>query len=286
MKMNYKYLYFSIYIILFTVSCQKEYSLEGNQFSTGSLKSSSSGYCLPEHIIGIYKEGKILNDSNYIEVEVNVTQAGYYSIITNTVNGYYFKGTGIFSSAGSNTVQLAGDGTPLAAGNNNFTIAYDTSVCSITVNVQPAVVTTPAVFALQGSPNKCMVDTVFGIYIKNISLTTTNYVKVGVDVSTIGSYNISTNAVNGYSFSGSGLFTSTGVQTIILAASGTPLKEGIDQFIVSAATSSCSFSDTVLNAIAVTNNDHFPLTYGSYWNYDNLFSPGDTLKRNIIDSVE
>ncbi len=47
---------------------------------------------------------------------------------------------------------------------------------------------------------------------------------------TTGSCAISTNTVNGYSFSDAGFFTTTGPQTITLKGIGKPLVEGIDQF--------------------------------------------------------
>ena len=216
---------------------------------------------------------------------MNVTQPGFYSINTNSVNGYSFGGTGNFSNTGSNVVKLAGIGKPILQGDNDFAITYDTSVCKIVVNVQPAEIITPAVFTLQGTPNACMIDTVFGDYLKNITLSNTSYVRIGVDVTTKGTYNISTNAINGYSFSGSGQFASTGIQTVTLTASGTPLNDGANLFTVTAGSSTCSFSVTVLNPVGVKNQDHFPLTYNSYWTYDDLLSPGDTLKRIINDSV-
>jgi hypothetical protein len=75
--------------------------------------------------------------TNYIEVEVNVTQPGFYSVHTNTVNGYSFTGSGNFSTTGSNVINLAGNGKPIVEGNNDFAITYDTSVCHIIVNVEP-----------------------------------------------------------------------------------------------------------------------------------------------------
>lgn len=284
MKMKLTYIFLTI-ILLCIYSCQKEYSFEGGQVSTGSLKNQVTGQCLPDKVNGIYTVGKALSDTNYIEVTVNVTQPGFYSITTNAVNGFFFSATGSFSNTGSNIVKLAGSGKPVAQGNNNFAITYDTSVCNIIVAVEPTETTTPAVFTLQGSPNSCMVDTVFGNYVENIVLTNTSYVKIGVDVTTRGTYNISTNAVNGYSFSASGIFGSMGIQTITLTASGTPLLEGVNVFTITAGPSSCTFPVTVLHPLAVTNNDHFPLTYNSYWTYDDLLSPGDTLKRTITDSV-
>lgn len=69
-------------------------------------------------------------------------------------------------------------------GDDNFVITYDTSVCDIIVTVQPTAATSPAVFTLRGSPNACMTDTVYGDYLKNMPLSTSSYLRVGVDVTT------------------------------------------------------------------------------------------------------
>lgn len=142
-----------------------------------------------------------------------------------------------------------------------------------------------AVFTLQGSPSACMNASIYGNYIKIFVLATTNKVNVDINVTTAGSYTISTNTVNGYKFSASGTLTTTGIQTISLAASGTPLIEGINVFTITAGSSSCTFSVTVTGPPPVVQGNHFPLTTNSFWIYDDLFNPGDTVKRTVIDSV-
>lgn len=109
-------------------------SFEKGQTSTGSLQSAS-GDCLPKTVNGNYVAGKALNDSNSIVLTVNVTKAGRYTVSTDTVNGYYFKSSGNFTTVGANTVQLKGFGTPITTGNDNFVVVYDTSACSINITV-------------------------------------------------------------------------------------------------------------------------------------------------------
>ena len=284
--MNKKFVSFlSITLFLsFIFSCQKEISSEEGPASVGSLKKDLNGDCLPINIGGVYTAGQNLGDTNYIEVEVNVTTGGSYLIKTDTVNGYSFKTTGRFTNTGSIRVRLTGAGKPITAGNNNFTIRYDTSICQVSVTVRNNG-TGPAAFTLQGAPNICMNDTVVGSYVKGSTLDTASKVKLSVNVTSPGTYTISTNTVNGYSFSGSGSFSATGVQTISLAASGTPVNQGTNVFTVTAGTSSCTFSVTVLAAIIITNNDYFPLTTNSHWTYDDLYHAGDSVKRTIIDTL-
>jgi hypothetical protein len=143
----------------------------------------------------------------------------------------------------------------------------------------------PASFTLQGSPNSCIVDTVIGGFIKGVAADTSSHVIVAVNVTTPGTYSVSTSTVNGYSFSSSGTFSSAGVQTVSLVASGTPLNAGTDVFTVNAGSSTCTFSIAVLATIVATNNDLFPLTMSSFWNYDDLYYKGSTVKTIIIDTA-
>jgi hypothetical protein len=272
----------TIFLYLF-FSCQKEINFEASPPSVGSLKKDLNNNCLPIITGGTYFAGQNIGDSNYIEVEVNVTIPGSYIISTNTVNGYSFKTTGRFTNTGSARIRLTGIGKPIAAGNNNFIVRYDTSSCQVSIPVSNSGNT--ASFTLQGSPNTCMNDTVVGSYVKACLLDTSNKVKISVNVTIPGTYTISTNTINGYNFSRSGSFTATGIQTIILAASGTPVNQGTDVFTVTGGASTCTFSIPVLPAIVPPNNDYFPLTTNSHWTYDDLFRPGDSVTRKIIDSV-
>ena len=130
-----------------------------------------------------------------------------------------------------------------------------------------------------------MNDTVYGSYVKDIALDTSAKVKISLNVIAPGTYSITTNTANGYSFSASGTFSSTGTQTILLNASGTPVNSGADVFTVTTQNSSCSFPVNVLLPVVISNNDHYPLTDNSYWTYDDLLHPGDTIKRMIADTI-
>ena len=269
--------------ILLLFSCQREYSLENGQRAKGSLQSDISKDCLPKTIAGNYTQGISLNDSNFISVTVNVKQTGLFTISTDTVNGYYFNASGKFAAIGIIQVTLNGKGKPAAIGSDNFKVSFDTSTCNFQISTLAQNPT--AAYTLHGSPNTCMNFTMHGILAKNIPSTDSNYVSIELDVSSPGVYSIKTNTVNGYYFSGTGKVTATGIQKVNLKATGTPIQSGNDLFTVNAITTNCSFTDTVVTAVAVTNPDHFPLTANSYWNYDNLMSTGDTLNRKIVDSA-
>ena len=117
--------------IIVVAGCQKELSFEGSRTpAEGSLQSEASGDCLPKLVNGIYEAAQpLVADTNTTEVSVNVTRTGSYTVYTDTVNGYYFRGTGLFTVTGVNTVKLQSSGTPFVAGVNNFKVFFDSTEC-------------------------------------------------------------------------------------------------------------------------------------------------------------
>ena len=83
-----------------------------------------------------------------------------------------------------------------------------------------------AKYSFDGGTGTCTGVTVSGNFTAGTAATSSNTATINVNVDSIGSYVISTNTVNGVSFSGSGEFISTGPQTVILTASGTPASAG------------------------------------------------------------
>ncbi len=284
MKTTLLYLLVCSIFIAFFISCSKEYSYEGNLASAGTLLKDANGNCSPITAGGIYIAGKKLNDSNFIQAQVHVTAKGRYTITTDTINGFSFSTSGSFSDTGDVSVKLQGIGSPAAMGTNMFIVRYNSSSCNATINVTDSLHV--AQYTLQGSPNSCISDSLTGSYIKGSLLDTSNKLILTLNVTKPGSYFISTDTVNGYNFSAAGTFASTGNQTVTLLANGTPTNAGTDLFKVSGGSSGCSFSNTVYTAIIITNNnDHFPLTAKSYWNYDDLKNTGDTIARMISDTI-
>jgi hypothetical protein len=239
-------------IILFTAfySCQKELSLEFGTPASGTLQSSA-GDCLPKTVAGSYIANKAINDSNFIEVTVNVLTLGSYTIYTDSVNGYAFKATGAFTTTGSNTVRLKGSGRPVSPGVDNFTVIFDSSFCSVAVTVLPSGSSGgPAAFTLAGAPGGCTAFDLGSVtYYKDTTLDGRHVVKLNVNVTTVGSYSITTNTVNGYFFSTSGTFGATGTTQVTLQGSGKPLAAGTNNFTVTAGGSTCTFS-VVVTAVA------------------------------------
>ncbi|MEO8415019.1 MAG: hypothetical protein ABI472_15225 [Ginsengibacter sp.] len=120
---------------------------------------------------------------------------------------------------------------------------------------------------LGDSSGNCKPVTLAGTYTQGIALTAANTAQVQVTVASVGTYSIATNTINGVNFSKTGTFTSTGVQTISLTGSGTPLNAGLQNFSVTFGTSACSFGITFLAGV-IPSGDYFPLTLNSNWTYD------------------
>lgn len=99
-----------------------------------------------------------------------------------------------------------------------------------------------AAFSLSSSAGNCSNADVQGTYMKGTALSQSNSVTLDVNVTTPGDWSVSTSTVNGFKFSGTGTFSSTGGQTITLQGSGTPTAGTATIFPVTAGSSTCSFT--------------------------------------------
>lgn len=100
-----------------------------------------------------------------------------------------------------------------------------------------------AQYSFSGATAACTGATLSGTFTAGTAVTDGNRVVLNVVVDSIGTYSISTGTVNGISFSGSGTFTATGAQTVVLTATGTATAAGTFNFTVGSA--GCTFSVTV-----------------------------------------
>jgi len=246
MKNIFRICLFCFFTFSILLSCIKEESLENGLVGRGFLQSEVSGECLNKFVAGNYLVNQSLTDSNFIEVEVDVTTVGKFTITTDAVNGFTFGGSGEFTSTGINVVKLKGSGKPLTEGDYSFIVKMDSSECIIDIPVLASGSSgTSAVFTLSGSPDTCTQVIISGNYTKGIPLTVLNKVALVVNVSTPGKYTIATNTVNGYGFSGTGNFSTTGIQPVVLNATGTPLASGKNMFSVAMGGNTCSFTINV-----------------------------------------
>jgi len=239
---------YSLLLILLSVlfySCEKEYSLEGKLVGGTSVFTfnGAPGNCTSALITGSYVAGTAMGASNKATVTVNVTTAGTYSVSTPVVNGISFSGSGTFAATGPQTIALTATGTPLSSG--TFPFIPGTNGCSFSVVVTGGGGSSggTAVYTLNGAPASCTSFTPAGTYTAGTALGSGNFATVSVNVTTIGTYTISTNTVNGISFSGTGTFTATGNQSVQLKGSGTPAAGGT--FTYTPGTNGCTFPITV-----------------------------------------
>ncbi len=229
--------------------------------------SGSPAVCVNATVGGVYTVNTALALSNTLTIEVDVTTTGTYVIAASPVptNGFAFTGSGTFTSPGKQLVTLTGTGTPQRAEISAVSVTNISSTCTIPVTVQPA--SAPAVFTLDGTPATCTGFTVAGVYTAGSAASAGNTVKLNVTVTTAGSYNITTNTVNGISFSGTGTLA-LGAQTIILTATGIPTLAGTFNTFKPNIATTCDFAVTFVPAAVPLNGDYFPLTNNSWWSYD------------------
>lgn len=273
-----KRLFFLLYAgaLCFLTACQKEVSFELNgAASSGTLQADAGGECLPKTVQGIYETGKVLDAAvNFIDVQLSATTPGAYRVYSDTINGIYFQATGSLASMGLSTVRLVGTGTPLDAGTHDFTIFYDGSSCTVPVTTQAAGSAGNAVFTLAGEPGTCQDPVKSGDYIAGQAMTPANTVVIAVNVTVVGNYSIASIESNGIIFSGTGVLTNTGAQTITLTASGTPNVAGPTNIPLTAGAGNCTFNIDVADAPEL---DYFPLTAGSNWSYQYDGNANDSL---------
>lgn len=230
------------------IACQKELQFEPSGIAAGTLKKDAAGDCMPSAVTGIYKVDSTLTSDNFIDVNVDVTNTGTYTIVSDTVNGFSFKGAGSFTATGTNIVRLQGTGKPIAAGVSSFVIKYGTSSCVMDITVM-GIAGSNADFLLGGSPSSCAGFTLgSGTYTAGQPLLPTNNAVTQVQVLATGSYAIGTDTINGMYFRAVGAFSTLGVQSLTIVGQGTPVIAGSFNFTLKNATSSCTFSITVAPA--------------------------------------
>lgn len=105
--------------------------------------------------------------------------------------------------------------------------------------------------------SNCGFTSVQGDYNVGSSLTNANTVTFQVNVTQVGTYSITTSTIQGFQFSGSGSFTVTGIQNLILKGTGASVNIGTYTFLVSAGSSTCTFPVTVsIQLPGNIDNDH------------------------------
>lgn len=232
-----------------TEDCLNYWSLADNEWKSvcGQMgKSVFTVDCSNSKAMGSYVKGKDLTNSNYLSIAVNVTKIGNYTITGTTSNGYNFYGTGVFLNTGTQTVQVPGQGNPQNVQTDNIAIDANGTEVTCTPAVSVSVLSPSGTYTMS-----CGSATVNGVYKVGTALTSSNTITLPVNVSALGSYTITTNTVDGISFSGSGTFTSTGNQNITLNGSGTPSSTSVKKMTITSDSQGGVSTTCSVNVIVV-----------------------------------
>ena len=188
-------------------------------FTLGGQPNTCTGVVLG---LSPYYPGLPMTAGNTAEIQVNVTTAGNYSITTQVLNGIKFEATGFLNTTDTKIV-LTASGTPVVGSYTEYyPIQFGGNECGLSITFGAAV--SSSTFTLGGTTGcNAMVH---GTYTEGIPVNQTNYATVSVDVPSTGTYYLTTDVINGISFSGSGVFTTTGPTTVKLYANGTPVNAG------------------------------------------------------------
>ena len=231
--------------LFFIITCKKEFSYEGGSQAEYTFVGAPDT-CMDARISGEYNIGVPADSLNNVLVYIVVTSSGSAQITTEEEDGISFS-TGklaLTEDSLNHGIIFLCHGTPTAAGTFIFDIS-GTPGCSFTITVTPPA---PAGYTLSGAPNDCGNPVEQGTYSEGVAMTNSNVVTINVEVAAKGPYTMTTDKVNGISFSGSGTFSSTGAQQVILQATGTPDIAELTHLILSADDSKCSFYVSVANA--------------------------------------
>lgn len=227
----------------------------------------SSAQCNLVKANGVFKQGETLTLANYLTIPVTVTQPGTYTVSATTTNGYYFNTSGTFPNAGAYVLNLPGVGTP----NTGYDTGNTGDAVTISLNGKDAACV-PNIFVEKANVDfsiSCAGINAEGSYFIGIPLTASNKLTVSVNVTNTGFWSMKTNTVNGYSFSATGTFTTTGNQTVELLGTGTPTASGVNNFNLSSnattvAGASCSGIPVTVASVGYTVNCANAVQNGTY----------------------
>jgi hypothetical protein len=250
-----------VIIILWAISCKKDYSYEGGIITfvaKGSLQDTL-GNCQGITVRGAYIKDSALTANNYITVNANITVAGKYRMYTDTVNGCYFLDSGTVLNTGLQSFKLQGYGKPISPVFGSFAVHFDSTVCSFVIP------TDSAVYTFNSPMGSCPNIKVSGRYFAGATLNTADTVSVPIAVTVPGAYSMEIATTNGMSFSSNGIFPKTGNYNITLKGYGSPYNGGVTTMPINVANVNCSFQINVL--IDTSMNWQFTAEGKTHWGF-------------------
>lgn len=201
--------------------------------------------CNGASVEGEYMIGRALDGTNKMVLVVDVQSTGYWSVSSNTINGYSFRGSGTFTQTGAGQViELLGTGAPIASGTNSFNLTSNSDAGTRTNCMGVEVVVKPIRYSID-----CSNAIVAGVYKQDEAMTASNTVTIKANILATGETSIRTNTVAGIYFTSGPLsFDTLGEREIILTAVGTPTAPGMQTYTLDAATgmiATCAFDVSI-----------------------------------------
>ncbi|WP_160710933.1 hypothetical protein [Chitinophaga solisilvae] len=125
-----------------------------------------------------------------------------------------------------------------------------------------------------------------GIFKTGVNVTGTAFLRVTVNVSQPGTWTMTTGTVNGITFSGTGVFTSPGRQTIVLPATGTPRRDGVHVFPLRSPQMECNVMVVVSPAAAVADDYYYRMTVAGKPYEQHVREDNNYIASSGVDGVE
>lgn len=207
--------------------------------------------CSNSKIIGEYQVGVPTTGGNYLEVSLDVVEAGTYLIELQTGKGVFFQKSGTFSAPGPYTIQLPATGTPNEAGVFAFPLTlngeeFDPS-CLKEMTIKPAE------SRFQFVSSSCGLTATDKLVRGEAS--TGKTITVKVEVLSAGTFSFYTDNVAGVKYSVNNVTLAEGVHDVILYSNGNaPSEAGHLAFTVSGTGKSDGTSDCIVY-VDVEEND-------------------------------
>ena len=192
-------------------------------------------------ISGTVATGQTLSTGDMTIPFNNITYTGgsLYGFTTTSNNGLSLSSP-LQGTLGASPANLTMNvtGTPTFPGNTILTYSINNQTsCTVTIPVQTGTGRVNSV-TCGGALN--------GTYTSGTAMTGTNSKIISLDVSVIGTFNVSTNTVNGVKFTGSYTAAALGVQNMTLTGVGTPLTSGTFTYAVTVSITATTFGNLYL----------------------------------------
>jgi len=122
-----------VLLVAALASCKKNPTPPPANTSEGILLNDN-GTCQGAQVHGFWYNG-VSSDTSYVDVNVLVSKAGPYHIITNDQDGVVFSADGNFADTGMQHVHLKPQGLFSNYGTIHFVTAYNYSPCNLSLDI-------------------------------------------------------------------------------------------------------------------------------------------------------